>query len=78
MLELENRSMSSSSGLTLLAAVAMTDCVASLSIEPNMLLPPLEVGSSASKSSKFSACCPATTVCKAFSREISSSGLRVS
>ena len=58
-----NRSMSSSSGLVLLATDAMADRVAvEVVCEVNMLEEEEEGSSISSKSSKFSACWPATTV----------------
>ena len=85
--ELLNRSMSSSSGLVDLAAeaIACEDIPPTFPPALKLLKPPspsssrlvlddADIGSS-SKSNRFSACCPATTVCNAFSRDTSSSGL---
>ena len=75
MLAVENRSMSSSRGFVDLAA----DAIALLEMIPSETRVLLSAGfeGSSSKSSRFSAWLPATTVCRAFSREASSSGLPV-
>ena len=72
--------MSSSSGFVDLAAEAIAREEMTPS-ETRLLSFRFEVladGSSSSKSSRFSAWFPATTVCNAFSRDASSSGLLVS